>query len=377
MEQEKNKKAFSLIELVLVLGIIALAIPALLALKTSLNKTNQRVKTKNTLDAIQNAIKNTYVANLNYIEKNCVGYNDSNGKCNTLSLLPTIDSSDDTKLVFHIKDDYSYLLNDIKMNHTCSIDKKDTDTYNVMCYDGFGKKITFSGQNLPTPGKKWIAPYAGKYPEIDIKTKFYTKNYNFNDLINLSLSKTVQKEVDIGNGIKRFIRTIKLREFANDCSDGGSSVNPANGLASWDDAMTPWIWEIVSKTPGKLCSGSTTGDNNSCGCLNLENNSGYWETDSNFCIINDDTTWSRIITNLGLDNSYRVDGFGNVLTISMLSDSKGNPTQCPPPAPKVNYFDVPNYPKARIGITDKCKKTASGTFDTDCDWYSAVDIYSE
>ena len=192
-----------------------------------------------------------------------------------------------------------------------------------------------------------------------------------------SIAKTTQKEVDIGNAVKRFIRTIRLRELANDCSDGGNSNNPPNGLGSWDDAMVPWIWELVSKQAGVLCSGSNSGNADTCDCNNLENNSNYWETDKNFCIITDGNTWKRILNNLGLDKNYRVDGFGNIITITLLSDKDGNPVNCPPKAPKPNYDDIPAYPKLRIGITDNCNKQWDGTFDTQCDWYSVIDIYGE
>ena len=367
---KNSKKAFTMVELLLVLGIIALAVPGILMLKNSFDKTQKRINTDKTINEIKNVIKSTYLSNLEYIENNCVGYT---GECSSLTILPTI--SDDKKyLQFHIKN--KKLLEPLK-NSSCFIEDKGNDEYDVMCYDGFGKIITFNGINLPSLNSEYISPYKGDYPEIEAQTKFKLYKISFDDLINFSLAKTVQKEVDIGNAIKRFVRTIRLKELANDCSDGGTPVNPANGLASWDDAMVPWIWELVSKQPGVLCSGTTSGDNNTCDCYNLEHNSNYWETDSNFCIINDTNTWSRVINNLGLNNTYRVDGFGNPIIISMLSDSNGNPQSCPPKAPQPHYYDIPQFPKVRIGITYNCQKTYGGQFNQNCEWYSAIDIYGE
>ena len=370
--KSQNRKAFTLFEFILVLGLIALTIPIIINIKNSISKIEKRYKTISEINTIKNVIEKTYLANLQYIENNCAGYGDS--QCSTLSLLPTI--KDTNTLEFHIKDSLSYNLNPLK-NYSCLINKVATDTYDVKCYDYFGKLMSFSGTNLPTPGKEYVLPYEDKYPSITITTKYFSKNLQFDNLIKFSIAKTVQKEVDIGNAIKRFTRTIRLRELANDCSDGGNSNNPPNGLGSWDDAMVPWIWELVSQQPGVLCSGSTSCDSNACGCENLDTNSNYWETNSNFCIIDDDTTWQRVLNNLGLDKNYRVDGFGNVITITLLSDANGNPVDCPPKAPYPNYDNIPVYPKTRIGIAYNCEKQYNGTFNQQCEWYSVMDIYGE
>jgi hypothetical protein len=311
------------------------------------------------------------MSNSNYAQKNCVGFDDPS--CQNISLTPQVENNGEN-LVFYTNDAQALL----PLEQYCSYQQESATKYVFTCYDGRGKQMTFSGTNLQTLGKDYILPYKGDYPVIEVKTSFYTKKIQIDDLINYAITVTLQKEIDIVNAIKKFVRKINLEEYANDCSDGGTPVNPPNGLGSWDDAMVPWLWKIVSQKPNVLCSGSSSGDPNACGCRNMQTDSSLWETDKNFCIINDSVTWQRVLNNLGLGNLYRTDGFGNKLTMSILSDENGNPQGCPPKAPRVGYYYPPTFPKVRIGIVDGCQKSVDGnSFVGTCQWYSFIDSYTE
>jgi len=367
----KMKKGFTLIEVLIVIGLISIMTLIFLRLQSSESKLTKRQQNDIQIQQIKNVIKSIYYHNLEYITQNCLGYSDS--KCENITLLPHPDENDNTKLIFGT--DNSSLLAPLK-NFNCLYKEKGTNEYVLTCYDYFGKKLTFDGINLPKPNTKYLDPYKGKMPEISIKNKFKTYKLDFTDVIQYSIAKTMQKEVDIANAVKRFVRTLRLRELTNDCSDGGNSANPPNGLASWDDAMVPWIWRLVAQNTTQLCTGSSDGNSNTCGCTLFQNNSEYWETDKSFCIIHNEITWDRVLNNLGLGTNYRTDGFGNLFTISMLSDANGNPSFCPPPAPHPQYYNIPQYPKLRLGLTDNCN-VVDGSFDQTCSWYSFVDIYGE
>jgi len=361
------KKAFTMLELLISITIAGILILAFSQYQLSMDKKNKRKYTKNVFNAIETTTKNVFLDNANYVQKNCIGYKD---ECSNISLTPQIENGE---IVFYTKNEKDLL----PVEQLCILTSHSDTRYSFKCLDGFGKPITYQDENAQNLGDNYIIPYQNKYYTLTMKSSYNAKKtFNLQNESEYLKSITLQKIIDISNAIKKFVRNLNLREYANDCSDGGNPDNPSNGLGSWDDAMIPWIWRIVSKNSTQLCTDKNPSDKNACGCDLFQKDSTYWETDSNFCIIQDATTWQRVLNNLGLGNIYRTDGFGNPITISLLSDSNGNPTQCPPPAPKVGYYYPLLFPKARIGIVDNCSKNG-GSFSGQCNWYSYVDVYTE
>jgi len=336
-----------------------------------MDKSKKMEYTRKEISAINKTIENVMISNAMYAEKNCIGYDDSN--CQNISLTPQLEDNGKS-IVFYTKNEEA--LEPVKTY--CGLEEQKGEKHKFICYDGRGKRIKFEQINPQTLGKDYLLPYKGQYYKIKIITSVFSKEKTFTDIENFLITKTLQKEIDISNAIKKFVRVISLKEYANDCSDGGTSVNPPNGLGSWDDALIPWVWRIVSQNTQQLCTGSADGDSNSCGCKLFQDESKYWETNPYYCIINSADTWSRVLNNLGLGSIYRTDGFGNKLVMSMLSDSNGNPQDCAPKPPQRGYYYSPTFPKVRIGLTENCQKSVTGnSFDGVCDWYAYIDIYTE
>lgn len=240
-----------------------------------------------------------------------------------------------------------------------------TPNYDVKCFDGYGKLMSFSGQNLHSKTATFTTPYTNNYPQITINTTHAIPAIiSIAKSVNNARTVTAQKLNTISDGIKKYVRAKRIAELGNTCGTTNTAVNPIGGLDSTDDAIVPFIWEIFSVSPTVLCSGIETGVSN-CGCTSMANTNN-WETNGAFCIINTRSEINRVLVNLGLGSKYKTDGFGNALDIVPLSNSTGGVTTCPPPRPSPQYTGLSALPKTRIGV-----KNSAGL------WSSYIDVYSE
>jgi len=102
-----------------------------------------------------------------------------------------------------------------------------------------------------------------------------------------------------------------------------------------------------------LCQGIDNGCQcgNNCGCTNFQDNENVWKTTNEYCMFDAPNLWDIILGRLRLSPSYKMDGFGNLITFVPISDANGNPVDCPPPPPRCCYrYDIPK--KGSLGIYD-------------------------
>jgi len=350
------RKGFTALELILVIGFLAMISPTLFNLLTSIKSNSSRKITNEKISVIQEVVKRIYMINLQEVENNCAGWSDL--ACSQLSLTPSIIST--TKLGINTKS--TAVIKTLK-DIGCSVTGTNPQ-YQVECFDGKGQNLNFAGINLHVPNTLYSSVYANNLPRLDINsTDGRTRSVNFSDETSYSLSHSTQKLNDIGNAIKSFTRIAKMREVNNVCSDVATSAqNPQGGLASFDDVLIPWVWKITASNPNDICSGIQDTSTN-CGCSSATVLN--WETDSQYCSIDTDTELTRVLGNLGLGNLYRTDGFGNRITIVPMSDANGNSVSCPPSAPSPLYVNTPMQGKVRIGAYNGVT------------WFTYIDVYSE
>ena len=346
----KGERGFSIWEIFVVMGLIAVFFPIIWHFY-EVSETSKRIKvTKERIKAIEEAVKVMYVSNLQYAEANCYGWSDPS--CSGMTLTP-YPGSDNTRIVMNTRNSLVY---STLQAVGCNVNGTE-----IRCQDGWGDWMVFELQNYHSPDSSYVDPYLGNFFRMTVRYRHGAVEIGIGEEIEWSLSKTNAKLSELATAIKRFTRNIRLLELTNVCNaTGTSSKDPSGGLRSWDDAMVPWVWKVVSSQPQALCSGAETATG--CGCSN-HSSVNVWETNPSWRIVDTSSEWSRVLSNLGLPAEYRTDGFGNALDLVVLADANGNPLSVPP-------RPQPNYPwsgvwKTRIGVLE------GGV------WYSYFDVVSE
>ena len=346
----KVKKGFIIWEILLLIGVISFLFPIVWNfMKVSEDKKRTEI-TRKRIQALEEAIRVMYVSNLRFAEQNCYGWRDA--LCSGLTLTP-YPTADPTVIVMQTNNARVY---DTLRNVGCSVNNGQ-----VSCVDGWGNPFTFEITNAHFPNQDYTAPYTGNFFSMNVSWSRGSAVITLNKEIEWSLSRTEYKLSEIATAIKRFTRNVRLAELTNVCNTVGTSANdPAGGLRSWDDAMVPWVWKVVSQNPNVLCSGVE--NSSGCGCTN-HNQIQNWERGNAWRVVDTGNEWNRVLNNLNLPVQYRVDGFGNALDLVVLADANGNPLFVPPrPQP---YYGNSGIWKTRVGVLD---------FGV---WYVYFDIVSE
>jgi len=352
------RRGFVILEVIMFMAIIALITPTIFQILKSSENSNKIKISKTRVKAISEAFERIFVENKRYVRDNCYGWTDV--ECANISATPEI--LDVNTLRFNTLD--ALAVNTL-MNVGCTV-AGGAPTYDVQCYDGYGRLMDFAGVNLHVPATQFVSPYNNQYPEITITTtNAKPVVIGIPALINNAIAESSQKINTISNAIKTFVRGKRIAELGNTCgaNDNGAS-DPAGGLDSADDAIIPIVWESISLAPLTLCSGVENGTSQ-CGCSSHLNQNN-WETSANYCVLDNDNEISRFLANVGLGAQYKTDGLGNPLVFVPLSNSDGDAVSCPPQRPQNNYTGLGVVPKSRVGVRDIVGN-----------WVVYTDLYSE
>jgi len=116
-------------------------------------------------------------------------------------------------------------------------------------------------------------------------------------------------------------------------------------LISIESSKRSWIWQAVGSAPGAACSGITTVR---CGCEVFEKS--IWSVDeaSNTTTI---ATISAFLAAINAGNLYSTDGFGNPITVGLITKVDGASVGSTPPAPSPKWaWSVPSPYAGTVGV---------------------------
>ena len=109
--------------------------------------------------------------------------------------------------------------------------------------------------------------------------------------------------------------------------------------------MVPWIWQAVGSSPSARCTGISAGD---CGCTGFS--AAIWQTNVTYNTVNSVALWTAFLNGIGLNTSYRVDGFGNPLVTGLLTYPGGGIVASVPPTPSPSYTWAALFPPYGVHV---------------------------
>jgi hypothetical protein len=356
LKKVKNKGLALAVEVIMFTGFLALLVGAFLWFWKSYQRQKNIIELRKEVSVIFDFVRNLYTSNLQVIRSGaCEGYRNCDY---TLTPEPV----DDHTFRVHIFD--LSLLN--KLQGYCQANQVGNSDFDIVCYSPVsGQPLKIDMQAYQEYHKPYYAPYQGQYFSMTIEEPVLGNKFTL--VLDTEINKSL---IDTGN----ILETLKqaFQEWAkkrydlalgNDCGDNNNPpTDPVGGLGSWDDELIPWIWQLFGNAPCQitsrgrmpiLCQGIDNGCQcgSDCGCTNFQDNENVWKTTNEYCMFNDPNLWDTILGRLNLSSSYKMDGFGNLITFVPISDAGGNPIDCPPPPPQCCYrYDIPK--KGSLGIYD-------------------------
>ena len=315
-----------LAETVVVIAIMAVIMTGLALL------VNKAVRVKRTADALGNikkietALETTYREAIAYVESNCAGWGDTGCAAGTV----TPSGVNSTTLSIYLPTQNAQ---NAWTAAGCSLSGT-SPTYNVTCLSGYGTNFTFSGiTNTQAGGALYLNGYNKTSYSITISVIIpggttsvqdtWTSGYLDAEYFN----RGNQKILSLLRAIKSYHYNRLLYE-----SNTNICVTGVGGLASTDDSLVPWVWQIVGTAPQQQCSGVEV---DPCGCSNFT--ASIWSNSTSYLQLNTAATLNQLVNNLGIDATSRTDGYANILTIRLLTDKSGNTLASVPSRPKITY----------------------------------------
>lgn len=298
-----------------------------------LMRTRAVVESKEKKLLLDRVLNTVWLINLEYAENNCYGWTDP--ACANLALTPQRVSGDPSQIDVRFYAGGSVSLEAILGKFkdagcfvTGGVNDLGNNVYSIIltCYDGYGAKVLWSFGSYHEAGENFEEVYTNP---VSI-TISYMKNrrsemIDYSEAQAISYQRSLDKAYVLASALKAFVRRKKMLEVANTCTEEG-------GLNSWEDALVPWVWMVLSSQPDALCSGNeppTSGDENAqpvqCGCSDFDEN--VWRRSNGWGVVNSTNEWNVVLSNLSLPVKYRVDGFGNALLLVPIADSEGMAVQ--------------------------------------------------
>lgn len=334
-------KGFTIMEVVVALTIAGILMTGISMLMKSMMNYKSLTDSLQRIKKIEQAIEVTYRENIRYVEGNCYGWTDS--VCTNLTVMPLPHAGDSTKLLL-----YTYLDTVVRAWDTgagCTVTGA-VPNFEVRCPDGYGQYFTFTGfANTHSLNTHYQSGYNRTPYRVTITSQSnpdITDTWSSGYLDSEYLSYSQKKLLTLMDAIKSYhLARLTHEATVNTCD----STN--GGLASHDDVIIPWVWQALGNSPSQECSGIESGI---CGCSSL-NNASIWPTSATYAVVDTDTEFSALLGNIGLNNIYRTDGFGNALTYRVVVNSAL--TGQVPPRPQVNYTWAVKPPyRGIIGVYD-------------------------
>jgi len=324
----KNQIGFTLVEVVLAIAVIAVTMTGVALIM------NKAGAMKSTADALANikkigdALDLSYREAISYAEKNCAGWGQTG--CTAGTLTPS--GLNTTTLSVYLP---TQSARNAWISAGCTLSGS-APTYSVTCLSGYGTNFTFSGiLNTQAAGAVYTGGYSKTPYSITISvtipggTTAVQDTWTSGYLDAEYFDRSNQKILTLLRAIKAYhFNRLLYESNTNICTAG------AGGLASTDDALTPWVWQLTGSAPQQRCSGVEVSP---CGCS--EFTTSVWTNSTAYLQIDTEAELNQLVNSLGIDTMYRTDSYGNMLTVRLLADRNGNTLATVPSRPKITYAD--------------------------------------
>lgn len=323
MKRSLKNKGFTLLEVVVAIGLAAAVMGGITIVMGKAMSLKSASETLNRIKKIEAALEITYRENVNYVEQNCYGWTSS--PCDNIVILPTQPSS--TTIYVYT---YSDTVRNAWREAGCSLSVSGSITYGT-CPDGYGSNFTFTGLAYHhAGGTNYLNGYNRTPYSVTITSgtnAAITDTWNSGHLDSEYLARSQEKILTVARAMKSYhLSRLVTEAIKRPCTAG------VGGLESSDDIVIPWIWQAPSSNPSSMCSGISAG---SCGCTAFS--SSYWPNNIAYNTINTAALWTSLLNGIGLNTSYRVDGYGNAMTAGLLTQPNGNIIASIPATPAPSY----------------------------------------
>jgi len=317
----KDSRGLSLLEVIVTIAITSVVMGTIVIFMDRIIHFKGTADTIQRFEKIEDACEVLYRENTRDVEENCHGWSDEN--CKVLSILPAVDAADTSGKTLIIATRSDAVLSAFR-EANCTPVSDEPPVYHVTCTDGYGFDYTFATANEHTAGSLYLNGYNRTPYSVTITAGGNTSmadTWSSGHLDSEYMVRSQEKLLTVARAMKSYhLGRLTVEAVSNPCSETG-------GLASNDDILIPWIWQAAGNVPGARCSGATTGR---CGCSGF--NGGVWSTDGTRNTTNTNTI-SGFLAATEAGNAYRTDGFGNPVTVGLITTAEGTAFASAPPAP--------------------------------------------
>jgi len=324
----RKKNGFTLLEVIMAIAVSTVMLSGLMAIVHKAVSFRGTTNTITNVKKIKTAFENLYRDNVKYVEDTCYGW--TGAGCTSLSILPVLDAGDATGATLFV-DTYSAGVVKSFEEAGCTLTLTAEPRYQMTCTDGYGSKYLFTGVTNTHPVNALYLNGYNRTPYTITVTSGgnsqITDQWSSGYLDSEYMARSQEKVLTIARGMKTYhlSRTV-FEAIKNPCTAG------VGGLESSDDIIIPWIWQAVGTSPSVTCSGISAG---SCGCTGFT--AAIWQSNVAYNTINTVAMWTAFLNGIGLNASYRVDGFGNPITVGLLTQPNGTILASAPNTPAPTY----------------------------------------
>ncbi len=340
----RNIRGLTLLEVLVTMAVVSAMMGGIVMFMDRVIHFKGTADTMQRFKRIEIALEVMYEENIRYVEGNCYGWTDSG--CSTLTVLPVVDASGSTHLT--VATMTQAVVNSFR-EAGCTTTST-VSPYTFTCPDGYGSSFTFAADNEHSAGSLYLNGYSRTPYSITIQSGGNTSisdTWTSGYLDSQRMVRSQEKILAIARAMKSYhLSRLTTESVLNPCSSS------SGGLASNDDIFVPWIWQALGSYQNQVCSGIESG---SCGCSSF--GTSVWPTDASLNIVNASGTITSFLASISAGSIYRVDGFGNPVTIILLATSAGASVGSAPgrPSPSYSWSVTPPY----TGIIEVAN--ASGT----------------
>lgn len=334
-------EGLTLIEVIVTIAIASIVMGATVTFMDRVVHFKGTADTIQRFKKIENALEVLYRENIRYVEDHCYGWTDEG--CRELAILPAADEHDASGGTLVINTRSEMVLN-VFIEAGCVLTDGVSSVYRVVCADGYGFYYTFSISNGHAAGTLYLNGYNRVPYRVTITAggnKSMTDTWSSGYLDSEYMVRSQEKLLTLARAMKTYhLSRLTTEAISNPCGEQG-------GLASNDDILIPWIWQAAGGAPKARCGGKTNG---SCGCGGFDEN--IWSADETRNIVTTGTTITNFLGSINIGKTYSTDGYGNPVTVGLITLSQGEPVVSapPPPSPGWSWMKVDPPYGGTVGV---------------------------
>ncbi len=316
----KRRRGLTLLEIIVTIAIASVVMGTIVSFMDRVIHFKGTVDTIKRFEKIEEAFEVLYRENIQNVEENCHGWTDP--ACGALAILPSVDDADASGRTLMISTGSDAVVSAFR-EANCVL-SGEPPLFRATCVDGYGSDYTFAATNEHVAGILYLNGYNRTPYSVTITAggnTSMTDTWTSGHLDSEYMVRSQEKLLTVARAMRSYhLSRLTTEAISNPCGAYG-------GLASNDDILIPWIWQAAGNAPGARCSGITAVR---CGCGAF--GSSIWSTEP---ALNTTTTATipAFLTAINAGGLYRTDGFGNPVTVRLITKVDGTSVGSAPPAP--------------------------------------------